>query len=65
MAKYKRARKVNYFIKRIKKDDEMQYWLYTDERPMELILKLRDGWYAKTRFHQTLRDAIIYCLYGV
>lgn len=67
MARNKNARQVHYFIKREKVYNKKptRYWLYIGQNKPQLIEKKEAGWYASTCYHQTLRDAIIYCLYGV
>lgn len=66
MARNKNARQVHYYIKRERKGGKSQYWLYAGVGVgLALIEKKEAGWYARGIYHQTLRDAIIYCAYGV
>lgn len=66
MGRNKNARQVNYYLKRrVHQEGNSQYWLFVGEAQPYLIQKKEAGWYACTVYHQTLRDAIIYCLYGV
>ena len=66
MARNKNARQVNYFIKRDRDlQRNLQYWLHVEGKCTRLIKKQVGGWFAGSCYHQTLRDAIIYVLYGV
>lgn len=65
MNKNKNARQVNYYIKRENKNGKLIYWLYTTAGKLNLIERKQGGWHADGTYHQTMRDAIIYCLYGV
>lgn len=66
MSGNKNARQVNYFLKRaVHEDGNSKYWLHISNIKMHLIEKKEAGWFAGSCYHQTLRDAIIYCLYGV
>lgn len=58
-------RKPKYFIKREKKYGVIHYWVYVQGTNPMLIEKKPGGWYAASFFHATLRDAIIYCVYGM
>lgn len=59
-------RKPKYFVKRVKHEDGMRYFVYVSGTPVpRIVIKTCDGWYAQTLYHATLRDAIIYCAYGV
>ena len=57
-------RKPPYFVKRDRSTGS--YYVFVDgyKHPI-LIHKKPAGWYAVGLYHQTLRDAIVYCLYGV
>lgn len=62
MNKNKNARQVNYFVKRI----DGVYWLHIGGKLAPLRIERKPGgWHANGVYHQTMRDAIIYCLYGV
>lgn len=41
------------------------YYVIQRGKPTLTIKKTSAGWYAYTMYHKTLRDAIIYCAYGV
>ena len=59
----KRFRQVPYIVKR----DIANHCYYVIQRGKQTltIKKKPEGWYACTMYHKSLRDAIIYCLYGV
>ena len=63
MSRNKNERHVNYFIKRDKANK--CYYIIAGGKLTHTIKKKEAGWYACTMYHQTLRDAIIYCLYVV
>ena len=63
MARNKNARQVNYVVKRDRANE--CYYIIAGSKPRKPIKKKEHGWYACNMYHQTLRDAIIYCLYGV
>lgn len=58
-------RKPKYFVKREKTPNGLRYWVYVQGVNPMLIEKKPNGWYSCTQYHATLRDAIIYCVYGV
>lgn len=59
-------RKPKYFVKREKHVEGMRYWVYVEGYKGILGIKKKpEGWYACSMYHKTLRDAIIYCAYGV
>ncbi len=64
MARNKNARQVKYFVKRERKGEQTLYWVHAGNH-MYLIEKKEYGWFGGSCYHQTLRDAIIYVLYGV
>lgn len=41
------------------------YYVIQSGQTTLTIKKTPNGWYACTMYHKTLRDAIIYCVYGV
>ena len=59
----KSFRKVPYIVKRDIANH--RYYVIVPHRPTFTIHKKPQGWYACTMYHKTLRDAIIYCAYGV
>lgn len=61
MAKSFRA--VPYIVKRDRHNH--CYYVIRQKLPTLTIYKKPEGWYACTMYHKTLRDAIIYCAYGV
>ena len=63
MSRNKNARQVNYVVKRDRSNE--CYYIIVGGKLQNTINKKERGWYACTMYHQTLRDAIIYCLYGV
>lgn len=56
-------RAVPYIVKR----DIANRCYYVIQRGKQTltIKKKPEGWYACTMYHKSLRDAIIYCVYGV
>ncbi len=58
----KNTMKVIYAIKRDKANH--CYYLMINDEVCNTIKRTDYGWYACTMYHRTLRDAIIYCLYG-
>lgn len=59
----KSFRKVPYIVKRDIANH--CYYVIVPNHPTFTIKKKPQGWYACTMYHKTLRDAIIYCAYGV
>lgn len=64
MAKFSNARKVNYLVQR-DRNTGYYYVIDLEINKTHTIKKTNNGWYAGTFYHRTLRDAIIYCVYGV
>ena len=58
----KRFRQVPYIVKR---GIANHYYVIQRGKPILTIKKKPEGWYACTMYHKSLRDAIIYCVYGV
>lgn len=54
-------RKVPYFVKRA----HTCYWVYVAGCNPMSIQKKPGGWFSGAQYHKTLRDAIIYCAYGI
>ena len=65
MARNKNARQVNYVVKRDRKTGNYFVVQFDRFNDTQVIKKTKSGWYAVGLYHQTLRDAIVYCLYGV
>lgn len=59
----KNTREVHYKVYR--NTNMKGYYNVVHGTKVSLIKKTTQGWYAGTCYHRTLRDAIIYCLYGV
>lgn len=59
----KAFRPVPYIVKRDRSNN--CYYVIRKNQPFLTIKKTDHGWYACTMYHKTLRDAIIYCAYGV
>ena len=56
-------RAVPYIVKR---DIANQCYYVIQRGKQTLTIKKKpEGWYACTMYHKSLRDAIIYCVYGV
>lgn len=64
MARFKNARKVNYIVQRDRNTGHY-FVVNTATNQSHMVKKTTNGWYAGTLYHPTLRDAIIYCAYGV
>lgn len=64
MSKYKNARKVDYVVQR-NRDNGNYHVLFNNYSQHEIIRKTSSGWYAGSLYHRTLRDAIVYVLWGV
>ena len=64
MARYKNARKVNYLVQRDCNTGNY-FVIMLGKNDTRMIKKTKSGWYAEGLYHPTLRDAIVYVLYGV
>lgn len=58
-----KAVKPQYKVNRLKDSMGFFYNIHHSNKT-DRVRKKEQGWYAKTRYHATLRDAIIYCVYG-
>lgn len=58
-----KAIKPSYIVNRLKAKGEVFYHV-RHNGTCNRIVKKKEGWYAKTRYFKTLRDAIIYCVFG-
>lgn len=59
------VRKPPYFVKRVSKPGEPSSYHVHTRNNVERVTKKPQGWFACTRYHATLRDAIIYAAYGL
>lgn len=58
----KNTRKTIYHVRR----HDSKYYVFVEGVTSPYpIRKTPNGWYACTMYHKTLRDAIIFCAYGV
>lgn len=64
MARFKDARKVYYKVQRDRNTGHY-FVINLAANRTHMIKKTNAGWYALSMYHPTLRDAIIYCAYGV
>lgn len=59
------VRKVPYLVKRVTKNGETHYRVLIGNDNHRISRKGKAEWYAKGRYHKSLRDAVIYCAYGL
>lgn len=64
MSKFKNARAVNYLVQR-ERSTGNYFVINLAYSKSDIIKKTTNGWYAQGIYHKTLRDAIIYTVYGV
>lgn len=62
MSKY---RQVPYYVKHIHTDNGMRYIVHVNGRAATMIRKEGKLFFVHGNYHRTLRDAIIYVVYGV
>ncbi|ANO57536.1 hypothetical protein [Vibrio phage vB_VhaS-tm] len=55
--------KPSYKVNRLKDDKGFFYHIHHDGK-YDRVRNTDQGWYCKTRYFKTLRDAIIYCVFG-
>ena len=58
-------RKVPYYVKRKITDNSMRYIVFVDGRQPTIIRREGKYFFVHGNYHRTLRDAIIYVVYGV
>lgn len=58
-------RSVPYFVKRVITEFGTRYIVHTNGRPATLIKREGKHFFVHGNYHRTLRDAIVYVVYGV
>lgn len=60
-----KARQVSYFVKRVFTENGLRYLIHKNGSAPFICRREGRFFVAGGAYHRTLRDAIIYCVYGV